>query len=197
MSLEKILSKVEIAKEEAGRLNDEINVIAVSKVQPLARIKKVLEQGHRVFGENRGQESLEKWPKLINEYGEVELHLVGALQTNKVKQVADFASEVHSLDRLDLAEKLDRQLQKRGRELKTLIQVNSSNEPQKYGISIDDAPNFANRLRHFASLKVVGLMTLALSSQDQFTEQYNLRIESNPLQEDIDKATAELESIME
>ena len=95
MSLEKILSKVEIAKEEAGRLEDEINVIAVSKVQPLARIKKVLEQGHRVFGENRVQESLEKWPKLINEYGEVELHLVGALQTNKVKEAMKLFNVIH------------------------------------------------------------------------------------------------------
>ena len=96
MSLEKILSKVETAKKDSGRQNDKINVIAVSKVQPIARIKKVLNEGHRLFGENRVQESLEKWPKLIDEYGKIELHLVGSLQTNKVKDAMNLFDVIHS-----------------------------------------------------------------------------------------------------
>ena len=160
MSLEKILSKVEIAKEEAGRLKDEINVIAVSKVQPLARIKKVLEQGHRVFGENRVQESLEKWPKLINEYGEVELHLVGALQTNKVKEAMKLFNVIHSIDREKLILKISNEAQKIGFCPELFIQVNTGNENQKAGVKIDEVDYILELAKVKHSLPIVGLMCL-------------------------------------
>jgi|TARA_B100000925_G_scaffold124661_1_gene92766 hypothetical protein len=160
MSLEKILSKVEIAKEEAGRLKDEINVIAVSKVQPLARIKKVLEQGHRVFGENRVQESLEKWPKLINEYGEVELHLVGALQTNKVKEAMKLFNVIHSIDREKLILKISNEAQKIGFCPELFIQVNTGNENQKAGVIIDEVDYILELAKVKHSLPIVGLMCL-------------------------------------
>ena len=90
MSIDKILSKVEKAAKKAGRNKDDVKVIAISKVQPLERIERVLNRGHRIFGENRIQDSLNKWPSLIEKYGKIELHLVGALQTNKVKEAVRF-----------------------------------------------------------------------------------------------------------
>ena len=115
MSLEKILSKVETAKKDSGRLNDKINVIAVSKVQPLARIKKVLERRtSRCLEKTEVQESLEKWPKLINEYGKIELHLVGALQTNKVKDAMNLFDVIHSIDREKLIVKISNEAQNLG-----------------------------------------------------------------------------------
>ena len=160
MSLEKILSKVEIAKEQAGRQKDIVNVIAVSKVQPIPRIKKVLDQGHRVFGENRVQESLDKWPKFISEYGKVELHLVGALQTNKVKEAMKLFNVIHSIDREKLILKISNEAQKIGFCPDLFIQVNTGDEDQKSGIKINELTNMLELAKLKYSLPIVGLMCL-------------------------------------
>ena len=160
MSLEKILSKVEIAKEQAGRQKDIVNVIAVSKVQPIPRIKKVLDQGHRVFGENRVQESLDKWPKFISEYGKVELHLVGALQTNKVKEAMKLFNVIHSIDREKLILKISNEAQKIGFCPDLFIQVNTGDEDQKSGVKIHELNNILELAKLKYSLPIVGLMCL-------------------------------------
>ena len=153
MSLEKILSKVETAKKDSGRQNDKINVIAVSKIQPIARIKKVLNEGHRLFGENRVQESLEKWPKLIDEYGKIELHLVGSLQTNKVKDAMNLFDVIHSIDREKLIVKIANEAQNLGFCPDLFIQVNTGNETQKAGIKKEEVTKLH-------SLPIIGLMCL-------------------------------------
>ena len=159
MSLEKILSKVETAKKDSGRQNDKINVIAVSKVQPIARIKKVLNEGHRLFGENRVQESLEKWPKLIDEYGKIELHLVGSLQTNKVKDAMNLFDVIHSIDREKLIVKIANEAQNLGFCPDLFIQVNTGNETQKAGVKKEEVTK-SLELAKLHSLPIIGLMCL-------------------------------------
>ena len=159
MSLEKILSKVETAKKDSGRQNDKINVIAVSKVQPIARIKKVLNEGHRLFGENRVQESLEKWPKLIDEYGKIELHLVGSLQTNKVKDAVNLFDVIHSIDREKLIVKIANEAQNLGFCPDLFIQVNTGNETQKAGVKKEEVTKLLE-LAKSHSLPIIGLMCL-------------------------------------
>ena len=159
MSLEKILSKVETAKKDSGRQNDKINVIAVSKVQPFARIKKVLNEGHRLFGENRVQESLEKWPKLIDEYGKIELHLVGSLQTNKVKDAMNLFDVIHSIDREKLIVKIANEAQNLGFCPDLFIQVNTGNETQKAGVKKEEVTK-SLELAKLHSLPIIGLMCL-------------------------------------
>ena len=159
MSLEKILSKVETAKKDSGRQNDKINVIAVSKVQPIARIKKVLNEGHRLFGENRIQESLEKWPKLIDEYGKIELHLVGSLQTNKVKDAMNLFDVIHSIDREKLIVKIANEAQNLGFCPDLFIQVNTGNETQKAGVKKEEVTKLLE-LAKLHSLPIIGLMCL-------------------------------------
>ena len=159
MSLEKILSKVETAKKDSGRQNAKINVIAVSKVQPIARIKKVLNEGHRLFGENRVQESLEKWPKLIDEYGKIELHLVGSLQTNKVKDAMNLFDVIHSIDREKLIVKIANEAQNLGFCPDLFIQVNTGNETQKAGVKKEEVTK-SLELAKLHSLPIIGLMCL-------------------------------------
>ena len=159
MSLEKILSKVETAKKDSGRQNDKINVIAVSKVQPIERIKKVLNEGHRLFGENRVQESLEKWPKLIDEYGKIELHLVGSLQTNKVKDAMNLFDVIHSIDREKLIVKIANEAQNLGFCPDLFIQVNTGNETQKAGVKKEEVTKLLE-LAKLHSLPIIGLMCL-------------------------------------
>ena len=160
MSLDKILSKVEKAAKKAGRNKDDVKVIAISKVQPIERIKRVLNQGHRIFGENRIQDSLNKWPSLIEKYGKIELHLVGALQTNKVKEAARFFNVIHSIDREKLVFKLEVEAQKLGSCPELFIQVNTGNELQKAGVSLKYLEDLFSLAKERYSLPVVGLMCL-------------------------------------
>ena len=160
MSIDKILSKVEKAAKKAGRNKDDVKVIAISKVQPLERIERVLNRGHRIFGENRIQDSLNKWPSLIEKYGKIELHLVGALQTNKVKEAVRFFNVIHSIDREKLVFKLEVEAQKLGSCPELFIQVNTGNELQKAGVSLEYLEGLFNLAKERYSLPVVGLMCL-------------------------------------
>ena len=160
MSIDKILSKVEKAAKKAGRNKDDVKVIAISKVQPLERIERVLNRGHRIFGENRIQDSLNKWPSLIEKYGKIELHLVGALQTNKVKEAVRFFNVIHSIDREKLVFKLEVEAQKLGSCPDLFIQVNTGNELQKAGVSLEYLEGLFNLAKERYSLPVVGLICL-------------------------------------
>ncbi len=137
MSLTAIRSRISAALARAGRPSDAVTLVAVSKVQPLERIRAVLEAGHRVFGENRVQEAEGKWPALREEFGGIELHLVGPLQTNKLARALDLFDAIHSLDRDGLARKLAAAVQERGACPTLFVQVNTGREPQKAGIDPD------------------------------------------------------------
>lgn len=159
MSLREIRSRLVAAEVAAGRAPGSVRLIAVSKVQPLARVRDVLAQGHRLFGENYVQEAAAKWPDLRAEFGPVAVHMIGPLQTNKARQAVELFDAIHSVDRASLAQKLAGLAQARGSCPKLFVQVNTGAEPQKAGILPDDLDPF---LRDCAalSLPVQGLMCI-------------------------------------
>lgn len=158
MSLSDTLSRIETARAAANR-EDDVGLVAVSKVQPLERVVAVLDQGHRIFGENRVQEAAGKWPALRETYEGVELHLLGPLQTNKVRQALDLFDVIQSVDRPKLARKLADAAQETGACPRLFIQVNTGEEPQKAGILPADADAFIAEARAL-DLPVAGLMVI-------------------------------------
>lgn len=150
-----------IAKEEArvGRVPGSTHLIAVSKVQPLDRVVAVLEEGHRVFGENKVQEAAGKWPDLKQRFDGVELHLIGPLQSNKTRQAMGLFDVIHSLDRPKLARAIARIANEEGHCPQLFIQVNTGEEPQKAGIMPDDLDDFVSECRDLG-LPIVGLMCI-------------------------------------
>ncbi|MDC0094915.1 YggS family pyridoxal phosphate-dependent enzyme [Amylibacter sp.] len=142
MTLSAINSKIKEAEKSSGRAIGSTQLLAVSKVQPNKRVLNVLDQGHRVFGENKVQESLYKWPKFRENFSNVKVHLIGPLQTNKVKQAVELFDAIHTVDRLKLAQKLSNEIQSQGKTPEMFIQINTGEEEQKSGISPKDADKF-------------------------------------------------------
>lgn len=159
MSLDEIKSRIAKAEKDAGCAPGSVCLIAVSKVQPLERIEAVLDQGHRVFGENRVQEAAGKWPALMERYDGIDLHLIGPLQTNKARQAVELCRTIHSLDRPKLANTLARLAQERGTCPDLFIQVNTGEEPQKAGILPAEADAFVADCRAM-DLPLRGLMCI-------------------------------------
>ena len=158
--LSEIRARIDKAAREAGRDPAEIRLVAVSKVQPLDRIEAVLDAGHRIFGENRVQEAAGKWPAFRERFDGIELHLVGPLQTNKVRQALELFDAIHSVDRDRLARKLAEGFGETGRPLPCFVQVNTGEEPQKAGCMPAEADAFIARCRDDYGLPVAGLMCL-------------------------------------
>lgn len=159
MSLEAIKNRIKSAQAAVGIAKRDVKLIAISKVQPTERIQAVLQEGHRVFGENRVQEANEKWPDFRTEFGELELHLVGPLQTNKARQAVELFGTIHSVDRPKLATTLARLAQERGASPDIFIQVNTGEEPQKAGILPSETDAFVSECRAL-DLPVKGLMCI-------------------------------------
>ena len=136
------------------------SVIAVSKTHPTESIQPLLEAGHRLFGENKVQEAAQKWPDLKAIYDDVELHLIGSLQTNKVKQAVELFDVIETLDRPNLAHSLRKEYDRVGKEVPCFIQVNIGEEPQKSGVSIDELPAFIALARDTLTLPIKGLMCI-------------------------------------
>lgn len=160
-----IRARIDAACEAAGRPSGSVRLLPVSKTRPVAEILAAHAAGCTRFGENRAQEALAKATELKG-VPDLDWVMIGHLQTNKAKLVAQFAAEFQALDSLPLAAELDRRLHAVGRQLDVLIQVNSSGEPSKYGLAPEEVPGFAVNLRPFPALRVRGLMTLALPSPD-------------------------------
>lgn len=159
MSLSAIQSRLLTACQAAGRDPATLTLIAVSKVQPLDRVRAVLDEGHRVFGENYVQETAGKWPDLRAEFGPVQVHMIGPLQTNKAKLAVDLFDAIHTLDRPSLATKLANLAQARGGSPDLFIQINTGEEPQKAGVLPGDADAFIAEARRL-DLPVKGLMCI-------------------------------------
>ena len=136
-----------------------MKLIAVSKLQPIERVEAVLDEGHRLFGENRVQEAAGKWPALRERYPGTEVHLVGPLQTNKARQAMELFEAIHSLDRPKLANTLARLAQELGRCPELFVQVNTGEEPQKAGVPPSEADAFIAECRAL-DLPVAGLMCI-------------------------------------
>jgi pyridoxal phosphate enzyme (YggS family) len=159
MALADIITRIRAAERAAGRPQDSVHLVAVSKVQPLDRVAAVLDQGHRLFGENRVQEAAGKWPEFRARYDGVAVHLIGPLQTNKVKQAFELFEAIHSLDRPKLAHKIAAEAQASGACPDLFIQVNTGEEPQKAGILPAEADAFIAECRDL-DLPVRGLMVI-------------------------------------
>ncbi|MFT3971200.1 MAG: YggS family pyridoxal phosphate-dependent enzyme [Micropruina sp.] len=163
-NLAAVRAKVDAAAERAGRSPAEVRLLPVSKTVPEDRIRNAIAAGMHQLGENKVQEAKRKHANLIDE--DVAWSVIGHLQTNKARDVAAFAAEFQALDSLRVAEALDRRLQAAGRSLDVFVQVNTSAEESKYGLPPEEVPAFLRQLPHYASLKVHGLMTLALFTSD-------------------------------
>lgn len=159
MGLTDIRERVAKAEKEAGRPEGSVELIAVSKVQPVERVEAVLEAGHRVYGENKVQEARGKWPALKERFDGVDVHLIGPLQTNKARQAMELFSAIHAVDRPKLANTLARLAQEMGHCPDLFVQVNTGEEPQKAGILPADADAFIKEVRGL-DLPLKGLMCI-------------------------------------
>jgi pyridoxal phosphate enzyme (YggS family) len=159
MTLRDINDKIAKAETEAGRAAGSVSLIAVSKVQPNARVEAVLDEGHRIFGENKVQEAMGKWPDFRERYDGIELHLIGPLQTNKARQAMELVDAIHTLDRPKLAKTLARLAQDIGRCPDLFIQVNTGEEEQKAGVMPLEADGFIQECQSL-DLPVRGLMCI-------------------------------------
>ena len=159
-----IRRRVDAACREAGRDPAEVAILPVSKTFGPELIRAGVALGMHRFGENKVQEIRDKAAPLAD--CGIDWVMIGHLQTNKAKDVARLVSEVQSLDRLELAEALDRRLQHEGRAIDVLVQVKTSTEPSKYGLPPEQLPGFLDMLRGYDTLRVRGLMTLAIHSSE-------------------------------
>ncbi|MDD9921992.1 MAG: YggS family pyridoxal phosphate-dependent enzyme [Boseongicola sp.] len=159
MSLTEINSRIETAAQKHGRDPSDIHLIAVSKVQPLERVEAVLLEGHRVFGENRVQEAQGKWPNFKEKFPDVELHLIGPLQTNKARAAMDLFDVIHTVDRPKLARTLARLADETGHCPDVFVQVNTGDEGQKAGVALEDADALVAECREL-NLPLKGLMCI-------------------------------------
>ncbi|MGB3146714.1 MAG: YggS family pyridoxal phosphate-dependent enzyme [Paracoccaceae bacterium] len=165
MSIDQIRNRIAAAEKAAGRAAGSVTLIAVSKVQPLDRVEAVLQSGHRTFGENYVQEAQAKWPGLRDRFGPVAVHMIGPLQTNKVKAALDLFDVIQTLDRPSLAQKLANQAQARGRCPDLFVQVNTGAEPQKAGLLPEALDAFVSDCRKM-DLPLVGLMAIPPEGED-------------------------------
>lgn len=155
-----IRARIEKAAEKWQRDAAAVDLIAVSKRQPVELIEAALGYGHRHFGENRVQEAAGKWPALKQQFPDIELHLIGPLQTNKAKDAVALFDVIETVDRPKLARVLAREMAEAGRALPVYIQVNTGKEPQKAGVFPEDADAFITECRDNLGLDVVGLMCI-------------------------------------
>jgi pyridoxal phosphate enzyme (YggS family) len=159
-NLRAVLARIEMAAREAGRDPSAATLVAVSKTMPAGRIAEAIAAGQRVFGENRVQEAEQKWPALRRDHPDVKLHLIGALQSNKVGKALELFDVIETVDRPRLAQALAREMEKTGRRPDCFIQVNTGAEPQKAGVLPDAADAFIRGCIDDLKLPVVGLMCI-------------------------------------
>ena len=155
-----VRNEVARACREAGRDPSTVTLVAVSKMFGADAIEPVIAAGQRVFGENRVQEAKAKWPPLIAQHRAIELHLVGALQSNKAKDAVALFDAIHSVDRESLAQALGKEVAKQARHPVLFVEINSGAEPQKSGVLPQDADAFLAACRDRYGLSISGLMCI-------------------------------------
>jgi pyridoxal phosphate enzyme (YggS family) len=160
--------------ENAGRNVEEIKLIAVSKTFPASEISELYELGHKDFGENKVQELDDKEKQLKDK--NIFWHLIGHLQTNKVKYIIDYVSLIHSVDSLKLAEEIQRRASGAEKMIDILVQINISGEESKYGIEPDQAKDLCSNIRKFENIRLRGLMTIGKFTDDENEIRNNFRL---------------------
>ncbi len=165
-NLAAIRARIDAACARCGRRPEDVRLLPVSKTVPESRLRLAYAAGVREMGENKVQEAHGKW-QAMRDLPDLRWCVIGHLQTNKARLVAEFASEFHALDNLRVARALDTRLQALGRRLDVMVQVNTSGEASKFGLPPQEVVAFARELPAFASLNVRGLMTLAMHTTDE------------------------------
>jgi pyridoxal phosphate enzyme (YggS family) len=158
--LTEVKGRIAEAAKAAGRATVDVTLVAVSKTHGADRVRELLDAGQRVFGENRVQEAEEKFPVLQVEYPDLELHLIGPLQTNKARDAVALFDVIQSVDRERLAATLAKEMERTGKRPACFIQVNTGEEPQKAGILPADLDAFVATCRDTHKLPIVGLMCI-------------------------------------
>ena len=164
--LKRVLDGVLRATQAAGRPAGEVNLIAVSKTFSAPDIIPVIEAGQRLFGENRVQEAKGKWPALKMRWPDLELHLIGPLQSNKAAEAVQLFDAIHTVDRPKIAQAIAAEIKKQAKPLTLFVQVNTGREPQKAGIDPDEADAFLDRCRGEFGLEISGLMCIPPADED-------------------------------
>jgi PLP dependent protein len=159
-ALQDVHTRIETAAQSAGRKASEITLIAVSKTFGAEAILPVLQSGQAVFGENRVQEAVGKWPALRSSNVSIELHLIGPLQSNKAADAVRLFDAIHTIDRPRIAQAVAAELAKQARQLQLFIQVNIGDEKQKAGVSVAGADSFVADCRNRYGLQIAGLMCI-------------------------------------
>lgn len=165
-NLRSVRDEIAAAAETSDRKVGDIALIAVSKTFPAEQIQPAIDAGQRVFGENRVQEAAAKWPALKEAAPEIELHLIGPLQTNKVKQAVGLFDVIQTVDRLKLARSLAGEMEKTGKRPPCFIQVNTGEEEQKAGILPAEADAFISQCRDDLDLPIIGLMCIPPADEE-------------------------------
>ncbi|MHA6642904.1 YggS family pyridoxal phosphate-dependent enzyme [Mesorhizobium sp. A623] len=155
-----VKAKIAAAERAATRERGSVTLVAVSKTFDADAVRPVIEAGQRVFGENRVQEAQGKWPALREEFPDIELHLIGPLQSNKAKEAVTLFDTIETVDREKIAAELAKEMARQGRVLKLYVQVNTGSEPQKAGIEPREAVAFVQRCRDVHKLAIEGLMCI-------------------------------------
>ena len=158
--LAEIRARIAAEEKDAGRPAGSVNLIAVSKTFEAEAILPVIEAGQRVFGENRVQEARDKWPGLRERYGDVELHLIGPLQSNKAREAVALFDVIHTVDRPKIAAALAEEMARQERRPRLFVQINTGAEPQKAGVLPEEADAFIAQCRDIHRLEIAGLMCI-------------------------------------
>ena len=177
MENQKVLENINSIKENINKSSIEsidanlnkkkdIEIIAVSKRQPLEKLVAALNTGHKIFGENQVQEALIKWPELKKKYQNIKLHLVGPLQSNKVKDAISIFDFIQTVDREKIAKTLKKEEDNMQKKISYMIQINTGEEPQKSGVMPDDADNFFKYCKKDLKLNIQGLMCIPPYGED-------------------------------
>ena len=161
-----ILARIDAARKKAVAPAPSTTLIAVTKTHEADAIRPALEAGHRVFGENRVQEAMGKWPALREAYKGIALHLIGPLQSNKTREAVETFDAIHSLDRPKLAHALKAELEKQPKPMTMFVQVNTGEEPQKAGVAPRDTAAFVALCRDELRLPLKGLMCIPPNNEN-------------------------------
>ena len=196
MENQKVLANINSLKKKIKQ-NKDIEIIAISKRQPIERIISALDSGHKIFGENQVQETINKWPVLRKKYSDIKLHLVGPLQSNKVKDAISIFDVIQTVDREKIAKALKKEESNLKKKISYMIQINTGKEPQKSGIMPDDADNFFKYCKEDLKLNITGLMCIPPYEEDSSIHfaylkkkklEYKLPYLSMGMSEDYEKA---------
>ena len=173
----KTIKNLNIINSEIIAKQKETKIIAVSKTFPMKSIIPLINHGHIHFGENKVQEAVEKWTSIKNDFKHIKLHLIGKLQTNKVKFILPLFDYIHSLDSFKLAEKISKEQNKKDFRPQIFVQVNIGKENQKNGIEIEQLDEFINSCKNNYDLNIIGLMCIPPNdgkSKEYFKKMFEL-----------------------